>query len=66
MLSIGKYTCWFTSGIAFGHSHDVSSMIYYCGWLKIRRKTEFHTDFIKRYNEGTWPKPKLWIVKYKR
>lgn len=64
LLDIGRYTLWLTKGIAFGHKHQCSSIVYYVGWLIISKHTKFHTDFIKRVNDRTWPKTKIWIVKY--
>lgn len=64
LLIIGRYTFWFTNGITFGHKHNCGHITYYCGWLIVGKETKYHEDFVKQINAGTWPKHKLWIVKY--
>ena len=64
LLIIGRYTLWFTNGISFGKSYNYASIIYYVGWLIVRKDTKTHHDFVERINAGTWPTGWLWIVKY--
>lgn len=66
LFVVGKYTAHFTSGITFGKSYNCASITYYVGWMILSKKTKYHHDFIRRVNNGTWPKDKLWIVKYGR
>ena len=64
LFVIGKYTLWFHNGITFGRVYNPKDITYYCGWLIICKETKFHHDFVKGINMGTWPKDRLWIVKY--
>lgn len=66
LFIVGKHIFWFTNGIAFGKIHNCGDITYYCGWLIICKKTKHHYDFVERINDGTWPKEKLWIVKYSK
>lgn len=66
LFDIGKYTLWFHNGISFGRIYNCADITYYCGWLIVCKKTKYHHDFIERINNDTWPKAKLWIVKYSR
>ncbi|KKM28206.1 hypothetical protein LCGC14_1567050 [marine sediment metagenome] len=64
LLYIGKYIAWLTSSISFGKIHNAGYNAYYLGWLIVTVKIKFHHDFVERINAGTWPKRKLWIIKY--
>ncbi len=63
LLDVGRCTLWLVKGIAFGVKYNPASITYYIGWLIARKQTEFHTDFIKRVNDRTWPKGWKWIIK---
>lgn len=64
LLDIGKYTLWFTKGIAFGVKYYADHITYYIGWLIVSKQIKWVSGFIRGYNDGTWPKGWLWIVKY--
>lgn len=64
LLDIGKYTLWFTNGIAFGVKYWPGDTTYYIGWLIVSKKTKWITGFVKEVNAGTWPEGWMWIVKY--
>lgn len=66
LFDIGKYTFHFTNGIAFGKKYNCGDITYYLGWMILRKRTEYHLDFIKRINNKTWPKGWMWIVKYQK
>ncbi|KKM19033.1 hypothetical protein LCGC14_1659710 [marine sediment metagenome] len=66
LLIIGSYPLWFTNGIVFGKAYHCANICYFIGWLIVSKKTEYHKDFIKRVNNRTWPKNKLWIIRYGR
>lgn len=61
---MSKLRIYFSSGIAFGWKHHANSLTIYFGWILVDVKTKFHRDYVKRINDGMWPKTRLWIIKY--
>ena len=58
-----KTRIYFNNSIAFGWSYNIASITLHIGWVLIDIPIETR-DVVKMVNNGTWPKNRLWIVKY--
>ena len=54
---------FFKDGITYGIKHNCADITLYVGHWIISIKTEFHSDFIKKVSNGTWPDYPLTIIK---
>lgn len=53
-----------SNGISFGVVHWASGNAYHIGPLIVKIDKPMSPDFVKQVNTGTWPKDRLFIVKY--
>lgn len=54
---------YWNNGIVFGWSHCPASIIIHIGFMLIDIPVKIR-DIVKMVNNGTWPKNRLWIVRY--
>ena len=52
------------NGIVFGYRVLCGCILIRIGYITIDIPVKNHKDFIKRINNGMWPKDRVWIVKY--
>ncbi len=59
LIIIRRYTAWFTKGITFGWNKGCGDIVYYLGWLIVRKDG-------KIYDVNLPESCKIWIARYAR